>query len=594
MEFLKLPSWPEILSGLRSIEEALKPLFSAFEGPELAIGISLVMIALAAIVFLWMIWRMKPMTSRLGQLTRLIDRNNQSRQDFQSSYSRIDEAMGQTKFVRHGWSEFTETLVFPRDASEPIRNSARPQFYINIQAAEAAGKTLRLLQAIPNYFVGFGLLFTFLGLVAAIFFASQGIDAGSVEDAQKSLKKLLSAATFKFSTSIVGLGASIVLSLTYRILAQGLQRNFERLGEAIEKGLLWSSSESLAFEQVQELKAQTDELKNFNTSLAIEIGEVVEKRLRENLSSSMEDALGPLKTVIESLAGNLGSMNQDALGDMADSFRDNLKQGAGREMEALVSSISEIKESLNGIIQGVNQTSNQFGERMSNAASMMETAFSAIGEQLHDQASGAASAFADHLRTASTEFGESVAPLSSQIEQFGKTVESLDEKLSSQREAFEDVANRVRDITNGAGKAIDELRASTSPLQNVAKNLAETSNSIESAGKSFVQTQEEMQNLSTNIQVSVNSIRESWEDYRQRFEAVDESLAGVIDKLMAGADSYRDNVQEFVTKLDQELNKAVGSLGSGVQGLTTAIEDLLEHQSDLVRSPIIENSEQPE
>ena len=139
---------------------------------------------------------------------------------------------------------------------------------------------------LPNYFVGAGLLLTFIGLVAAIFFASQGVASGSVEEAKTALQNLLHAATFKFMTSIAGLGVSILLSISYRSSIQFLERRFDKLCEAIEKGVLFATRESIAFEQLQELSEHTAQLKRLNTDFAIEVGKVLEERLRDSMTES--------------------------------------------------------------------------------------------------------------------------------------------------------------------------------------------------------------------------------------------------------------------------------------------------------------------
>ncbi len=573
-------TWPAIKAWLNIMLDFVEPLFELFKGPELAIGISLIMIALAVVVLLAMIWQIVPMWRTVSRLTRMVRRVNGSFSEFTEGYGLLNEELRKPKYLRHGWIEFTETLTMPAGDDDTIRNSARPQDYLNLSGAEASGKTLRFLQALPNYFVGFGLLFTFLGLVAAIYFASQGVVSGSVERAQESLRHLLNAATFKFMTSIVGLAASILLSLFYRTISQTLQRRFERLGEALEKGMLWTSAESVAFRQVRELENQTAELKRFNTEFAIEVGKVMEERLRETMTGSLESALGPLRDALEKLSGNLGEMNQDAIADMANSFRDNLKEGAGQEMEALVTTLDEIKGSLSGVVEQVNSTSGAFGEKIAEATSKMETAFEAIGGQLQSQASNAAGAFADEMREASSQFREQVAPLSNQIGRFEAAVESLETKLSAQRSAFEDVASRVREITQVTGETIDELRSATSPLNSVSERLASTAEAIDNAGQSFNGTQEHLQRLSSEISDAVEIMQTSWADYQSRFENVDESLGEVVNKLVGGADLYRQNVQEFVTELDTNLQRAVGSLGAGIKSLEESVEELVELQEN--------------
>ena len=110
------------------------------------------------------------------------------------------------------WRAFARTLVAVPHQDSALGATRRPATHFDERILAQAGVNLRLYAAVPNYLVGLGLLFTFLGLVAALYFASAGVASASVQDAQGALRDLLGAATFKFVTSIAGLGASIVYS----------------------------------------------------------------------------------------------------------------------------------------------------------------------------------------------------------------------------------------------------------------------------------------------------------------------------------------------------------------------------------------------
>ena len=82
--------------------------------------------------------------------------------------------------------------------------------------------------ALPNLFVGIGLLLTFVGLVAALTFTTKAIGgAATSQQTQEALKDLLHAASFKFYTSIAGLLVSIALTMTLRCSSATLEN---RLG----------------------------------------------------------------------------------------------------------------------------------------------------------------------------------------------------------------------------------------------------------------------------------------------------------------------------------------------------------------------------
>jgi hypothetical protein len=90
-----------------------------------------------------------------------------------------------------------------------VSGDDRPRAALVGQRGVRAGRiiretlNLRLLQAIPNVLVGIGLLFTFLGLTAALYFASQGAAAHDVAQTQLSIRNLLDAAAFKLSSSLI-------------------------------------------------------------------------------------------------------------------------------------------------------------------------------------------------------------------------------------------------------------------------------------------------------------------------------------------------------------------------------------------------------
>ena len=581
MDDITAIDWAVVSAWLASMMEGLTPVFELFEGPETAIGLSLVLLFLGACFFLLLLARFVPVWLRLRRLTQLVAGHNSSYAEFKSAYPNIDEAFRKHRFLRHAWIEYSETLVFHKEGlGAPVQNTVRPQFYINIEATETSGTSFRMFHFLPNYFVGAGLLLTFVGLVAALYFAGQGVASANVEKAQESLGNLLNAATFKFMTSIAGLGVSLFLSISHRSVVRFLQHHFDKLCEAIEKGVLFATREAIAFEQLQELREHTVQLKRFNTDFAIEVGKVLEERLRDSMSESLGEALKPLTSVIDRMVGNVGEMNREGLASMAKTFGDDLMEAAGMEINALVSTLGEIQSSLRSVIDNLDQTSSSFGIRMAESASRIEEFLNTAGEQLKDQASSAGATFAKEMGDASNNLSASLAPLADQISRFEATVDSLNAKIESQRDAFVDVAGSVREITSDVASTINELRHASSPLAEVSNQFAAAAREVGTASKAISESQQGLRALSDMISKSVSSMETAWQNYQNRFEDVDKSLAGAIQQLVTGADAYRDHVQTFVSGLDRELDKAVRSLSGGIEALRETIEDLIDQKDD--------------
>jgi len=179
-------------------------------------------------------------------------------QRFAAEFDAVSGRLAQNAVVRHAWGEFADTALREDDG---IHNTDRPQTFINIGDARERLFGLKMMGAIPGYFVGLGLLLTFVGLVLALGNAAESAQAGSAENMTKSLNALLAAATFKFSTSIAGLGASLGLSLLFRVYQILIESSFDSFGRAVEDRMLFRPPQKVAAESRDILAAQRDELK---------------------------------------------------------------------------------------------------------------------------------------------------------------------------------------------------------------------------------------------------------------------------------------------------------------------------------------------
>ena len=150
--------------------------------------------------------RIQAVQNALGTSTRISD----LRSNFKVNIKSIHETMrgrslpspfsvifaGIDRSLERAWIEFCESFVTTNDANESvIRNTQRP-----IEYFRAAAFPPRTLGLFANVFVGVGLLFTFLGLVAALRFATEGLVAGDAAQMMDVLQAILYAAAAKFSS----------------------------------------------------------------------------------------------------------------------------------------------------------------------------------------------------------------------------------------------------------------------------------------------------------------------------------------------------------------------------------------------------------
>jgi len=98
-------------------------------------------------------------------------------------------------------------------------------------ATVSEGEVRGLMASLPSYFTSVGLIFTFIGLVAALYFAARGFRSGDVEEARSSIMQLLNASSFKFLTSVAALASALLVSIVFRYAQSRLRHS---VGETIQ------------------------------------------------------------------------------------------------------------------------------------------------------------------------------------------------------------------------------------------------------------------------------------------------------------------------------------------------------------------------
>lgn len=192
-----------------------------FGSPATAVLLAGGLVLAGILIVLWFVLlKVRPMLSRLDRLA-----SDCARAPVQFGRGEgIDRVLGPS-FLGPDWRAW-------RTASD---SGVRPSAYITLASLERSGLRLGLMQAMPNYFVGLGLVMTFLGLIAGLWFASQGMRTADMTEARTALVHLLNSATFKFLTSVAGISMSLIVSLIFRMSVQSLSLRLTLLCDRIEE-----------------------------------------------------------------------------------------------------------------------------------------------------------------------------------------------------------------------------------------------------------------------------------------------------------------------------------------------------------------------
>ena len=139
-----------------------------------ALSSGIIQIALA-LAFALFIAHVLLLRAALYSAKRILGRAQDLR-GFAAKFNTISERLRGNAIVGHAWNEFAGTTIRGDDA---VRSTVRPQFFINVADTRERLFGLKMMGSIPGFFVGLGLLLTFIGLVLALNSAAESTGAGS-------------------------------------------------------------------------------------------------------------------------------------------------------------------------------------------------------------------------------------------------------------------------------------------------------------------------------------------------------------------------------------------------------------------------------
>ena len=497
---------------------------------HLSIGIAAAAMAILAALVVW-----GTITGlRIRALRRLV-RSCGTGEKFGRNFDRLNKALAGSIFGA-AWIEYRHSLKTTNQAVLYLR---RPDEYLGLHAISSRSFPARFFAAAHGYFIGVGLLLTFVGLVAALKFAALGVASPDLTVAKDALNALLAAASFKFMTSIAGLGCSLILSMAVRSMTYSIESAAQGLAGDLERAMTPVLTESLAYDQLAATQAQLFHLEKLNALQAAPARE------------ANEDAT-----------------HREALQKILTSFLAEMRGTAGNEMKQLAGKLSGVGEAIDQMQNHIGHSGEHFAEQMSLAASRLLTAATTLQESIDGRfervaaridALGATFARGEALFSATAEkaasnlrnnFEQVDASIAAQVGNMRDIVSSLDRV----REVLDSSATNWMTSAAPVAASVEASRAIAVELGLVAKSVDSTQHDMTEMAKSVVQLSERV---------------------GSRFEKIDDDMQAVFERLQGGTRDFGAEVMDFVGKLDT-------SLANGMQAFSLGTEELREVAQMLV------------
>jgi methyl-accepting chemotaxis protein len=620
-----LDDFPSFLELGEWTTRHIRPLFEIFRDENVAPALALTIVAIAIALCVLFALNTTYIRSQVRRRTRAV-RRTKDKAEFAESMPQVERLMLRSRYLRHSWRKFRETLIEPTAEDEAqgrkvILNTARPQEYFN---TSEAGLRFPLYRAMPNLLVGIGLLLTFFGLVTALYFTTDAIRmAADLTASQSALRDLLYAASFKFYTSIAGLGGSIVLTIVIRYGTAAVESTFDALASALEAKLVFVTPESIAFDHYREAQEQTKNLRLFNTEIAISVGKRIEEALAATLPAFLAQAMAPIGRSLDEVASKLTSMNEGAIGEMAGSFADKLQEATGDQMRGLADTLAKLTTSLEktnqGLTQGgtsladsvarssqdvrdavaamtsaLKQAGGDFGSGLETAANKLEAAsdrmathteeaVAAVRRGLVDEAASIAHRIARAAVDAGEESRLKVVGAGSDL---AETVSDMGQQLTGAVNAIQDglmgAVREMQNIERSIGQHVVAMNQLSKATQDAEGAMTRSAQSMREAGAPLAETSRQMADASRRIADATASAERSISGAQVEIREIGQLLHVTMETT---AQQWRDYEQRFKAvdeSLGVVLDRIIQSVQENLEALRSFVERIDEKLSGAV------------
>ena len=192
------------------------------------------------------------------------------------------------------WQEFDESLVC---AGEHLYNTLDASHFFNHYSLARGLTDNRFLAAVPGFLTAIGVIGTFAGLLMGLG-EIQDAGFGSVDSGVDEIKAgiggMIAGAAIAFTTSVWGIGSSVVFNFCEKILERLIRASISQLQNRID-----SLYQRLTAEKsLADIEGHSRESREIMQTLAEQIGERMQRALLESTAKITESLVESLQSIL--------------------------------------------------------------------------------------------------------------------------------------------------------------------------------------------------------------------------------------------------------------------------------------------------------
>ena len=609
----------DILSILgQFFTRALDPILIGIRQSDIGAGLAFLVLLGGLLVLSFATWRFMRDRKLINQAKSVLE-GVTSEADFAEKFQTINHDMERVRIIGPAWSEFCETLVQPKRGRDgalvPAANTVRPHVYFNTHELPIGPKFLTVW---PNIFVGIGLTITFLGLISALTQASASMAdvAGDPQKVQNVVQNLLNVASAKFYASLVALFVSVILTLTLRGISARTANLLASLNHRIESGVRFLSQESLTLRANELIEEQLEQLKTFNTDLAIKVGEKVTEAIipvlsdiRETSERSRQDLEQGFSGLGDRVTDAMSGATQDAMQKVAESLQavsekldslgdvlTNSLAGFDEQLKASLSSLSSaLEQTMSGVSQNLNESLASIGPQINQSLSSITHIMDGLQQKIESYASEGASKVGESIQVAtgaagdvisqagtefSNAFGSATAGLIGNLQNLASNLNSLDENLKDLPAKLDGVGSSLSTAATSITTASDQFSSSATGMRSVIEPLAQFASqnraALELLNEGLQSSSAAVERSANDIQASVTTLNQSVSERLQQLSKGDQALETYMTGLNASTERVIENILKFVNDIDKGFSQSIGHLQGSIDDLLGVADQLAQ------------------
>jgi len=432
------------------------------------------------------------------------------------------------------WNEFEESLVFH---DESIKNTIDAHHFFNEETLCPDSYINEFYKSLPNFFVGLGVLFTFIGLVVGLFGLNiQNADTSSLKEG---ISAIVNGARLAFISSIIGVTASLWFTFIDKKIRNTINHRVRQLQNSIDFVYPRTNPEK-SLVLIKEASESTEKhLGALSEKLGDKLQEVVRgisEDLKDGIKESLEGSIAPYMEKITQKAMN---SSETAFESLVDEFLQKIGDAGESQRKAIIDVNNEIqnslisfKENFNSQVEGlqwsIEKLNSSYHFIEENLVNKFEVAINSLSESIDTQKE---TEF--EIKTHFQEQTQFIIETNKEIQSLYSKIESLNTiffSLSGEiRSSFVGIANSMQMATDNLETVSETNTQSAELLNRAVKNLEAPFNLLEG----------EYNKMRSQVDESISTLGKKFE------KILDDYFIQIENQTNHRLESWNKNTQEF-------------------------------------------------